>query len=78
MAVEDEQMSDDESLDEEEQFLTLEIRQYHELGMQRETDEYMKPFSVEMFVRDSDDVCQVAVMIARKLFGMDGHGEFSL
>jgi len=26
MAVEDEQMSDDESLDEEEQFLTLEIR----------------------------------------------------
>ena len=61
-----------------EEYLTVEIQQFHSLGNQRETDEYLKPFSVEMFVRDADDVCQVAVMIARKLFGLEGHSEFSL
>jgi len=35
----------------------------------------MKPFSFEMFVRDSDDVCQVAVTIAKKLHGEDGSRE---
>jgi hypothetical protein len=38
----------------------------------------MKPFSFEMFVRDSDDVCQVAVTIAKKLHGEDGSSQFSM
>ena len=37
----------------------------------------MKPFSFEMFVRDSDDVCQVAVMIAKRLLGWDRSDQFS-
>jgi hypothetical protein len=71
-------MSDKSEHSDEEAFLTLEIRQFHNLGLQREIEEYMKPYSVEMLIRDSDDVCMVAVMIMRKLFGIEGGEEFSL
>jgi predicted RNA-binding protein with RPS1 domain len=56
--------------------LTLEIRQFNELVI-RDVEEYMKPFSFDQFVKDIDDVCQVAVMIAKKLSADDEAG-FSL
>ena len=65
-----------EEVDEDQQFLTLEIRQFNELVV-KDVEEYMKPFSYESFVRDTDDVCLVAVMIAKKLSSDDEAG-FSL
>jgi len=56
-------------IDENDSYLELEIRSFNNLGAVKDIQEYMKPFSFEMFVRDSDDACQVAVMIARRLLG---------
>ena len=38
------------------------------------TYEYLKPFSFEMLVRDSDDLCQVAEMIIKRLMSSDEGG----
>lgn len=35
--------------------------------MQKDILEYCKPFSFESLVMDSDDVCRIAVIVARKL-----------
>ena len=43
----------------------------------KQTFEYLKPFSFEMLVRDSDDLCQVAAMIIKKLMSGDEGGEQS-
>lgn len=61
------EIMDDELLDEndlpqdeddmDDETLTLEIRSFNTLKLKKDTKEYMKPFSFEMFVRDSDDVC---------------------
>jgi hypothetical protein len=67
-----------DQVDEDDSTLTLEIRSFNVLRAQKDTQEYMKPFSFEMFVRDSDDVCQVAVTIAKKLHGEDGSSQFSM
>lgn len=43
----------------------------------RDLHEYCKPFSFEQLVHDSDDVCRIAVIVARKL--LDARiDEFSL
>ena len=45
--------------------------------MQRDILEYCKPFSFESLVIDSDDVCRIAVIVARRL--LDARiDEFSL
>ena len=45
--------------------------------MKRDIQEYCKPFSFESLVRDSDDICRIAVIVARKL--LDARiDEFSL
>lgn len=72
---EDEIMDSQENY-EDQPYLTLEIRQFNELVI-RDVEEYMKPFSFDQFVKDIDDVCQVAVMIAKKLSADDEAG-FSL
>ena len=33
------------------------IRSFDDLQINKDPQEFMKPFSFEMFVRDSDDVC---------------------
>ena len=68
--------NDDDNMDEE--TLTLEIRTFNTLKIKKDIKEYMKPFSFELFVRDFDDVCQVAVTIVKKLFGDDGNSQFSM
>ena len=67
-----------DQIDVDDQTLTLEIRSFNTLAKGKEIQEHMKPFTFEMFVRDSDDVCQVAVTIAKKLHGEDGMVEFSM
>jgi len=64
-------------MDDNDSYLELEIRSFNNLGAVKDIQEYMKPFSFEMFVRDSDDACQVAVMIAKRLLGYDPNNQFS-
>ncbi len=40
----------------------------------KQTYEYLKPFSFEMLVRDSDDLCQVAAMIIKRLMSSEEGG----
>ena len=57
--------------------ISIELRAFQELGPQRDVQEFCKPFSFDQLVLDSDDVCRVAVIIARKL--LDARlDEFSL
>lgn len=46
-------------------------RTFSDLAISRETEEFLKPYSFEMLIRDSDDVCQVAVMIVKRLMSSD-------
>lgn len=57
--------------------IEIEIRAFQELNIQRDILEYCKPFSFESLVLDSDDVCRIAVIIARKLLN-ERIDEFSL
>ena len=57
--------------DEALEIIAGEPRKYNDLGVSRETEEFLKPYSFEMLVRDSDDVCQVAVMIVKRLMSND-------
>lgn len=54
------------------------MREFNDLQCnQRDIYEYCKPFSFESLVHDSDDVCRIAVIVARKL--LDARiDEFSL
>jgi hypothetical protein len=63
--------------EQEEEVLELDIREFNDLGVYKDTSEYMKPFSFEAFTRDSDDVCQIAVVIIKRLLGEEGQNEFS-
>lgn len=45
----------------------MEIREFRDLNLKRNIQEYCKPFSYESLVMDSDDVCRIAVIVARKL-----------
>ncbi|CDW89230.1 at hook motif family protein [Stylonychia lemnae] len=56
-----------EQQNQEEQIIQIEIRAFGDLNMQKDILEYCKPFSFESLVVDSDDVCRIAVMVARKL-----------
>ncbi len=52
----------------DDQVIEIEIREFRDLSMQkRDIQEYCKPFSFESLVLDSDDVCRIAVIVARKL-----------
>ena len=57
--------------------MELRIRSFDGVGAVKDVQEYLKPFSFEMFVRDTDDACQVAVMIAKRLLGEDRSSEFA-
>jgi len=57
--------------------IEIEIRGFQDLGQQRDLQEYCKPFSFECLVTDSDDVCRIAVIVARKLLD-ERADEFSL
>lgn len=57
--------------------IEIEIREFRDLGRKPDIQEYCKPFSFETLVRDSDDACRIAVIVARKL--LDARlDEFSL
>lgn len=61
----------------DEQVIEIEIREFRDLAVKRDIHEYCKPFSFEQLVVDSDDVCRIAVIVARKL--LDARiDEFSL
>jgi hypothetical protein len=61
----------------DENVIEIEIREFRELEQKRDIHEYCKPFSFESLVIDSDDVCRIAVIVARKL--LDARiDEFSL
>ncbi len=47
--------------------IEIEIREFRDLEQKRDISEYCKPFSFESLVIDSDDVCRIAVIVARKL-----------
>ena len=50
--------------------LNLEIRSFTNLK-KKPTQDYLKPHSFEMCIKDSDDVCQYAVMLIKKLMGSE-------
>ena len=56
--------------------LEFEIREFLSLGQHIDTQEYMKPYSFEMLVRDADDVSKLAVMIIKKFMGDDTGNQF--
>jgi hypothetical protein len=59
------------------QVIEIEIKEFRDLNRPRDLQEYCKPFSFESLVTDSDDVCRIAVIVARKL--LDARiDEFSL
>ena len=63
--------------DQDKQVIEIEIREFRDLDSKRDLHEYCKPFSFESLVIDSDDVCRIAVIVARKL--LDARiDEFSL
>ena len=62
-------MQGEQEQEQEEQVLEVDIRDFHDLEVYKDTGEYMKPFSFEAFTRDSDDVCQIAVVIIKRLLG---------
>jgi len=67
---------DSEDVDEElqsqsQEIIDLDIRAFKDLVKVKDTQEYLKPYSFEMCARDSDDACQVAVMIVKRLMGSD-------
>eukprot|EP00347_Sterkiella_histriomuscorum_P002311 403368647 len=53
--------------EEQQQVIEIEIRAFQDLSVQRDIQEYCKPFSFESLVLDSDDICRIAVIVARKL-----------
>lgn len=53
------------------QVISQELKAFSDLAANRETEEFLKPYSFEMLIRDSDDVCQVAVMIVKRLMSSD-------
>ncbi len=72
MAMEDDQgaaeLEYDQLDNQDDQVIEIEIREFRDLSMQkRDIQEYCKPFSFESLVLDSDDVCRIAVIVARKL-----------
>lgn len=56
----------------------IEIRCFKEMGICKKNEEYLKPYSFESYIRDSDDVAVVAVLIAKKLYGEEGTNQFTL
>ena len=71
---------DQNNLDEEqesEQQINIEIRTFQNIGTARSLQEYCKPSALETLALDFDDVCQVAVTVAKILLG-DRIGEFQL
>ena len=65
----DEFESDPEDLDgvEDQETLEVTIRSFEDLFINRSLQEYCKPFALEALAADYDDVCQVAVYVARLL-----------
>ena len=59
------------------EFLNIVTRQFEDLEVHREVQEYMKPFTCELFIRDIDDVCLTAVIIVKRLMDSDPDAEFN-
>jgi hypothetical protein len=67
----------EESQAQDQNVIEIEIKEFRDLEQKRDIHEYCKPFSFESLVIDSDDVCRIAVIVARKL--LDARiDEFSL
>lgn len=73
MAIDGEQPAQGEAISAEDAFCIIseELKSFSDLAVNRETEEFLKPYSFEMLIRDSDDVCQVAVMIVKRLMSND-------
>lgn len=73
LAMDDDQIAAEleyelDNQNDDDQVIEIEIREFRDLSMQkRDIQEYCKPFSFESLVLDSDDVCRIAVIVARKL-----------
>ena len=57
--------------------MEITIRNFESIGTARSLQEYCKPFAMETLTLDFDDVCQVAVTVAKTLLG-DRIDEFQL
>ena len=73
VVIDGDQPSQGEALSAEEAFhiISEQMQTFNDLAVNRETEEFLKPYSFEMLIRDSDDVCQVAVMIVKRLMSSD-------
>lgn len=49
--------------------MEITIRNFENIGIARPLQEYCKPFSMETLTLDFDDVCQMAVTVAKTLLG---------
>lgn len=57
--------------------MEITIRTFENIGTARSLQEYCKPFAMETLTLDFDDVCQIAVTVAKTLLG-DRIDEFQL
>jgi hypothetical protein len=64
-------------IDDNESEICLTIRDFNDLGVVKDTQEFMKSCRSESMTRDSDDVCQVAIRVVKKLLGQDESNMFS-
>lgn len=65
-------------MDNENQQVELVIQVFNDI-VNRDTlpDEHLMNYMTDKLVRDSDDICRLAIMIIRKLYGND-YNDFSL
>ena len=73
----DKTIIDEAQQESENQSVEIIIRNFPNIGTTRSLQEYCKPFSMETLTLDYDDVCQVAVTVAKNLLG-DRLDEFQL
>lgn len=60
---------DDFQQEDENQSVEITIRTFENIGIARSLQEYCKPFAMETLTLDYDDVCQIAVTVAKTLLG---------
>jgi hypothetical protein len=53
----------------DEQHLEIVIRTFNELPIKRPYQEFCKPFNQEILTQDYDEVCALAITVARRLLG---------
>ena len=58
-----------ERTDDGEQNVVIVVNEFENIGSIRPIQEYCKPYSLEQLTLDFDDVCLVAISVAKRLLG---------